>query len=581
MSADQGIGLALPRTRVMGDRAVLVECGSLDAALRVFRVLDRMSRSGRLPVSELVPAAETVLVVGDETGAVVLGEKLARLLEGAAAEGSESVAEAGAPAQADVVIPVVYDGEDLAEVAGLTGMSVDQVVERHTAAAYTVAFTGFAPGFAYLAGGDPALSVSRRATPRPRIPAGAVGLAGRFSGVYPRRSPGGWQLIGRTGLAMWDLDREPPALLTPGRAVRFEARREVARVSGPRPEPPRLADPAPAADLTPAAEPGSAADPAPMVALPVLRIVDPGLIALVQDAGRPGLAGLGVSSSGAADRGSLRRANRLVGNGENTAALELGPGGFIAEAVGTAVLALAGAPRQGSVTGPFGDRAVPADRAFRVDAGETLRLGAPARGLRTVLAVRGGVAAQTVLGSASRDTLAELGPEPLAAGDLVRAVPQEGSGGLRPVGLPEAAPSGLDAPSGPDTPAEPPAPGEVVTLHVAPGPREYWFDAGSRARFRDTDWTVTPRSDRVGVRLDGRPLTREPAHRGRELPSEGLVRGAIQVPPEGRPVLFLADHPLTGGYPVIGVVRDDDLDLAAQLPPGALVRFAVSNGGAR
>ena len=164
-------------------------------------------------------------------------DRLSALIEGAGTEGGL------ADPMPETVIPVRYDGLDLAEVAEIAGMSAEQVVERHLAARYTVAFTGFAPGFAYLSGGDPALVVPRRSTPRPRIDAGSVGLAGPFSAVYPRQSPGGWQLIGRTASSMWDLDRDPPALLLPGNRVRFVPEREA--VKRPRPGPARPEGPAP------------------------------------------------------------------------------------------------------------------------------------------------------------------------------------------------------------------------------------------------------------------------------------------------------------------------------------------------
>ncbi|SJM61109.1 5-oxoprolinase/urea amidolyase family protein [Gulosibacter sp. 10] len=530
----RGESAGAPAVRAVGEDALLLDCGSLERALAVFGALEAVREAGGLGEAELVPAAETVLVRGGAARhpgrfASALGRWLAE-----AADGSRP-----RDAQEETVLPVVYDGADLDEVSGLTGLSVEQVVARHVAARYTVAFTGFAPGFAYLAGGDPALVVPRRDTPRPRIPAGAVGLAGSFSGVYPRESPGGWRLIGRTDRAMWDLDREPPAALLPGAPVRFEPRRE--RIAAAR---------EPAASLPS----GGQAEGAP-----VLEIEDPGLQALVQDAGRAGHARLGVSASGAADRGALERANRMVGNAGRAAALELGPGGFSAAALATAVLALAGAPRPGCIEGPLGRRAAPMDRPFRIDAGERLRLEGPERGIRTVLAVRGGVRAPLVLGSASRDTLAGLGPEPLAAGDRVFA----GEAPRSAVGVPEPGPAL-------------PAPGEGAELAVVPGPREDWFGEEGLRRLAATSWEVTPRSDRVGVRLAGEPLPRVAERRDRELPSEGMAAGALQVPPDGQPVLFLADHPLTGGYPVIGVLRRADLDLAAQLPPGARVRFTIA-----
>ncbi|RZU52413.1 KipI family sensor histidine kinase inhibitor [Krasilnikovia cinnamomea] len=201
-----------PRFLRCGREAVLIEVDGLDAALALYAAL----RTAELPgVVDLVPAARTVLV---------------RLDPDVTSPGAVRAAVAGLPADrhdaADlgiVEIPVRYDGPDLAEVAAHTGLSEDAVVAAHTGTEWTVAFAGFAPGFAYLSGGDPRLAVPRRATPRTRIPAGSVGLAGRFSGVYPADSPGGWQLVGRTEVRVWDLDRPRPALLVPGVRVRFRA----------------------------------------------------------------------------------------------------------------------------------------------------------------------------------------------------------------------------------------------------------------------------------------------------------------------------------------------------------------------
>jgi len=199
------------RLRPAGERGLLVELESLELVHRLNAALRALDPPG---VVELVPAYLTLLVVADPERAGALDELAARLptLELPPAE-----AVAGDP----VEIPVSYDGEDLPEVAGLTGLDAEEVVRRHTAPEYTVAFLGFSPGFPYLVGLDPALEVPRRDTPRTSIPAGSVGLAGDHTGIYPSASPGGWQLIGRTELAVFDLDRDPPALLLPGAPVRF------------------------------------------------------------------------------------------------------------------------------------------------------------------------------------------------------------------------------------------------------------------------------------------------------------------------------------------------------------------------
>lgn len=197
-----------------GDHALLVQCGSTAEVLAWAAAL----RDAALPgVVDVVPAARTVLVKLDgPRHQGVVRHRLHRM---------RVAAEEAAPMdrRADVVIDVIYDGPDLADVAGRTGMTAAQVIEAHTATPWRVGFSGFAPGFAYLVDGDPRLRVPRRREPRTSVPAGSVGLAGEFSAVYPRRSPGGWQLIGRTDAVLWDLDRPHPALLTRGMCVRFRA----------------------------------------------------------------------------------------------------------------------------------------------------------------------------------------------------------------------------------------------------------------------------------------------------------------------------------------------------------------------
>ncbi|MFD4469119.1 allophanate hydrolase subunit 1 [Rhodococcus sp. NPDC058505] len=195
----------------VGDSAMLAEFDSLDAVLAAFRALDGTRPVG---VDEVVPAARTILVRFDRTvvdRATVLGWL----------RDTPPLPDADTGRRDTVRVGVRYDGPDLDEVAALTGLGVDGVVAAHTAATWTVAFAGFAPGFGYLVGGPASLHVPRRGTPRTAVPAGAVGLAGEFSGVYPRSSPGGWQLIGTTDARLWDADRDPPALLRPGATVRF------------------------------------------------------------------------------------------------------------------------------------------------------------------------------------------------------------------------------------------------------------------------------------------------------------------------------------------------------------------------
>jgi len=208
-----------PRVRPYGDRALLVELGSTE---EVVVVADRARSVLADRVADVVPGARTVLLVARPgTSIEQLKGDVPTIWH---AEGGAGGAERWVPRGPEVEVPVSYDGPDLAYVARLTGLAEDEVVAAHTGTPWQVAFGGFAPGFAYLVGGDPRLRVPRRASPRTKVPAGAVGLAGEFSGVYPRESPGGWQLLGRTDAVTWDVDRDPPALLSPGATVRFVAR---------------------------------------------------------------------------------------------------------------------------------------------------------------------------------------------------------------------------------------------------------------------------------------------------------------------------------------------------------------------
>ncbi|WP_258062611.1 urea amidolyase family protein [Arthrobacter sp. B0490] len=523
--------------RPVGDRALLVELPGLPEVLSLQAQLREHPVDGQVDV---VPAATTVLVTVED----------ARRLPALAAR--LRTIDLSEPAGQDdtlITIEVQYDGADLAEVAERTGMSGDAVVAAHTGTPWVAAFGGFAPGFTYLTGGDPRLAVPRRDSPRTAVPAGSVALAGPFSAVYPRQSPGGWQLIGRTDAVLWDIRRSGPALIGPGNRVRFTAVRELVDIP-PRTLPGPPAAPAPVTVPVPAPLlPGRGVTPTP----PGLTVVRPGLYSTLQDLGRPGLMALGVAGAGALDRAALRQANRLVGNAPGCAVIESLNGGLVLAAEEDQVLAVTGADVGLTVSPPDGGERGPALCApFLLRAGEVLRQSPPVSGLRTYTAVRGGFEAGEVLGSRSTDSMSGLGPPALTAGThLAVGRPARGS----TVGNPE----------------EPRPTAGPEVLRVIPGPRDDWFDDGP-ARLYGTDWTVTARSNRIGLRLDGPALVRA---RDGELPSEGTVRGALQVPPSGLPVLFLADHPVTGGYPVIAVVVAADLDRAAQLAPGSTVRFRV------
>jgi KipI family sensor histidine kinase inhibitor len=518
------------RVAPYGADALLVDLPGLAAV----RALDDALRADPLGGAvDVVPAARTLLVRFDDgSHASAAADDLAVRAGRAAAD----PASARTPTE-PVVLPVRYDGADLAEVARRSGLAEAEVVRRHAAATYTVAFGGFMPGFAYLTGLDPALHLPRLPSPRERVPAGAVAVAGEFTAVYPAATPGGWLLLGTCDVPLFHVDRDPPALLRPGTRVRFS----------------------PVDDAVPAAAPAPVAPaaPAPLAppAAPTVEVLAPGALTLVQDTGRPGLAAVGVGRSGAADAGALRLANRLVGNAADAAALEVLLGGVELRFPAGGVVALAGAEVPAWVGGdPLAPHA-----ATRIPPGGVLRTGLATRGLRLVVGVRGGIDVPPVLGSRSADQLSGLGPAPLRSGDVL------------PVGTRLLA----AAQPWPD----PPRPWtDPVVLRLLPGPRADWFAPDALDRLRGVAYTVTPASNRVAVRLDGPPVQR--VDRG-ELPSEPLVPGAVQVPPDGQPVVFGPDHPVTGGYPVLAVLDARSRDRAAQLRPGDRVVLAPPDLPAR
>jgi biotin-dependent carboxylase-like uncharacterized protein len=277
----------------------------------------------------------------------------------------------------------------------------------------------------------------------------------------------------------------------------------------------------------------------------MIEIVQTGPLALIQDLGRFGYTDLGVGRSGAFDTRSHRLANRLVGNDESAATIELTLGGMAFRLLQAATIALTGA--QASLSS---SRALDWNTPITLPAGSMVEIGAPDEGLRSYLAVRGGIASTPILGSRSTDSLSGLGPAPLRTGDVL------------PIGT-----DTVDAPS-----SEPATPGvDQRPLRVLLGPRTDWFVSSAIPILTSASWTVATSSNRVGIRLTGPMLERS---NSAELPSEPTLPGAIQVPPDGQPIILGPDAPVTGGYPVIGVLATDQLSRLAQVRPGDEIRLA-------
>lgn len=510
----------------IGDVAVAIRLGGTTPA----ETLGRVRRATAAIEAASIPGV--VDVVGSP-GRVTVGYEPSRFpgidaLQAAVA--AAAAADAGGAEPIGHAIPVCYDGPDLDEICARRGIDRREFVAAHTEPDYFVEAIGFLPGFGYLSGLPANLAVPRRATPRRSVPAGAVGIGGNQTGVYPFASPGGWNLVGRTDVRLFDVGRPRPALLAVGDAVRFVA-----------------------ADLGP--EPVAAEQPAgggPQAA--AITVLEPGLFTTIQDLGRPGHRAAGVPLSGAADAVSLRVANILVGNPEAAAGIECTLVGPSLRFEREAVVAIAGAEFPGW----------PAGVALRVAAGTQLTLGHAATGCRGYLAVAGGIDVEPVLGSCSTLVVAGLGGfrgRPLRAGDqlAVRSAAADARPGLRV--------SGPRAPGGEARDSLTRHQGRPTVLRIIPGEQAEAF--GDQAWSRT--FHVSSRSDRMGVGLTGEPLIDTGAFAG--MASVAVFPGTVQVPPDGLPIVLLSDAQTIGGYPVLGQVIVADLPLAAQLRPGADVCF--------
>ncbi len=516
--------MSFPRVLPLGDAAVTVELGDrLDAETNALvRALDRNLAAAPFDgLRESVPTHRSLLVLHEP------GLRFAALAR-------ELLGRVGRPGPAPPPgrrheVPTVYGGEqgpDLAPLAHALGLAEHELVRLHAAHEYTAFMLGFTPGFAYLGLLPPALEAPRHATPRERVPAGSVALAGRQTAIYPAPSPGGWQIIGRSALSLFDPRRAEPARFAPGDSVRFLPVPELAGC-----------DPVAIDGAAPQGGAGS------------VEVLEPGLLTTVQDAGRAGWRRIGVGGAGAADARALLQANEAIGNPPSAAALECLIGGpsllFHAPtffALGGADL---GALLERSDLGPW---PVPLGATVLARPGNVLRFGGRRSGCRAILALQGGIDVPVVLGSRSTDLHSAFGGlagRGLAAGDRIALRPAAGAGRGRE--------------SKPATAAARP------TLRVALGPQAENLERESIELFLSTTWRVGPSSDRVGCRLEG-PRLRH--HGPAEILSDGMVPGSIQVPPDGRPIVMLADAPTTGGYPKLGTVLSADLPKLAQLVPG-------------
>lgn len=501
----------------LGDSAWLYEPapgGGLDRREAVLRMMWMLERERIPEVSDIVVAYETLAVHFDPGDGEFVLDWLRELPR------PEEFDEAGQGAPEIVTIPVAYGGEhgpDLNEVAERLGRSADEIVELHTSGLYQVAAIGFSPGFPYLTGLPDQLRINRKATPGP-VPAGSVAIAGGQAGIYPFASPGGWWVLGRSATRLFDPAHESPSHLRTGNFVRFEP---VASVSLAETDVP-LATPQPSGGC---------------------EVIEAGGLCFVQDTGRPGFQHCGVSPGGAADPIAARVANLLVGNPEEAAVIESCLRGSKLLFHEDAWVSWVG----------WSDGGVP--RLIR--AGDVLDLTRPTSAARGYLAVAGGFVVPTLLGSRATDVRSGFGGlrgGALAEGDRLEiGEPSPGpAGGDWRVGWPRATRSGAP-----------------LELRVLPGMQAAWFADDAFATLLRETYQVGAMSDRMGTRLEGPGLTAG----AREMTSQPVVAGSIQVPPDGGPIILLAERQTLGGYPQIAHVISADLPALGRAWPGTPLRF--------
>jgi KipI family sensor histidine kinase inhibitor len=541
----------------MGDTAYLVTFeGEPEAGLLgKVRSFAAGLAADRLPgVTEIVPAFCTVGVTYEPENVPtshgelpwrVVGEWLERHLAGKAPSASKK-----SRAAVTHEVPVIYGGEhgpDLDVVAKAARLSAAEVVKLHAGAVYHVGAVGFAPGFPYLIGLPEALATARRATPRLRVPAGSVGIGGGQTGVYPSETPGGWQIVGRTHLTLFDPARvESPALFAVGDRVRFKAVDKLPSRSGSSGGGGENAASAPSAERL-------VADPL------TFEVLKPGTLTTVQDLGRRGFGGLGVGLGGAVDPWAAAVANLAVGNPPEAPLLECTYVGPVLRFSSHTTIAAVGAEVPG----------LPAGRPVPVRAGEVVDFSALTRGARLYLAVAGGLQVPRLLGGAGTVVGAGFGGfhgRALQAGDVLSHGP--------------SAPQSTGASWRLAAPVPAPQRKETVEVRLVPGLdwalvfKRFGPGGGQRA-VESRRFQLSAKSDRMGLRLTGEPFSL-PGGAGEQV-SRPVVPGTVQVPPDGLPIVLMAEGQTIGGYPQLGQVASVDLARLAQARPGAEIVFRLTD----
>jgi KipI family sensor histidine kinase inhibitor len=547
-----------------GQNAVLLEFGStineeINGRICSFCTALSRTEASRTGLIEIVPAYCSVTVYFDPLVLHV------RNVIGVVLRAAENCDDGpGVIGRRVHIIPVCYDDDfaaDMQNVAEHTHLTKDEIIKLHCENPYLVYMLGFLPGFAYLGGMDKRLFTPRLKTPRTKIPAGSVAIGGGQTGIYPVDSPGGWQIIGRSPVKVFDPERDPMILFTAGDRIKFEP---VTKKGFERYGTERI--------FTAAMSVHSRTRRAVQSGIEVLS---GGMMTTVQDNGRPGFQKDGVSVSGAMDRISYAAANIIAGNISGTPVLETTLSGPELKFTLPADFAVTGAP----VSAVLDGRPVLMNARVHAQEGSILQTGFVSAGVRSYIAFTGGILVPEIFGSSSTGSTCRLGGyngRNLKAGDelAIGCIPRPLSG------RPYADETSLKRNHGENQYSAAAILNELCTVHavsdkpvlirVLPGPQRGMFSGDAVKTFTDSAFLVTADSDRMGCRLSGPRIVRAG---GTDIISDCIPEGSVQITSSGDPVIMTADRQTTGGYAKIAVVITADMPLVAQAAPGTEIRF--------
>ncbi|MBC8125570.1 MAG: 5-oxoprolinase subunit PxpB [Gloeobacteraceae cyanobacterium ES-bin-144] len=504
--------------RALGDSAWLYEPGGTDAEANFFHILGLRNQleTSKIPeIHDVVSSFASLAVHFDPS----VGETVLEWILTQTSHKSDS-----SPADPrTITIEVEYggeDGPDLTAIAAALGMSERKIIELHSTPTYTVAAVGFSPGFPYLLGLPETLNIPRLSTPR-RVPAGSVAIAGGQAGIYPNDSQGGWHLLGRTRFSLFNPNNHEPSSVRPGDRVKFL---------------PIIHQESLAHTRETAAESNEGS----------LEVLDPGALSSVQDLGRHGYQSIGVSPGGATDPESVRVANRLVGNPDHAAVIECCLQGAHLKFHQTTRAVFIGWHHEKNGS------------PIQLNAGDEVDLRTRMIAARGYIAISGGIQVPLLLGSRATDIRAKLGGH---HGRFLK------SGDLLPIGNPNTGPQTQHwKVTWPLNKIQM----QTLTLRFIAGVQSNFFTSIAHELFRSATFEISQHSDRTGTRLNGPVLGRRDTA---EMISQPVVQGSIQVPPDGRPIILLAERQTIGGYPQIGHIISADLPVIARAMPGTFIRF--------